>query len=524
MKLQDLWKDIIEFENKYKIKNISIRRVFNRLSGGQNEWKTYVEKLGYRSEIIDKYTKNLTENKLNDLNIPGNVFNPSDDLKAKIVQIEPRFSLNDPNKILQLLMVFNAFRESKNEEQEEEEEVPNDMVCPLSLEIFKEPVMASDGHTYEEKFLLDLIARPKREWQPRISNYVDVVRSPLTKAPLQKMMGDIWYVKNWTMKKIVDAYKEAKEKANNSLSGITLLNPEQENTDTLRNIDEKRDFMRKYIKKILRIPDEDRLSEFEPEPLSKFAKNFCYHSIEQYLYETLCLENEDNYNNLMKKNEKDLKRVFEQLRDIQVRNYFPPIPFLNKSTGEYMGNKAHRGKTGNNIPPGLVAYESDAMDLIGYTTLSGADPKTVTKTVNGTPVPTNSIAGEDEIIKMLTTTTSEKLTNNMRRKLLYIMFNTLFYEAERIDDVIDRETFQSNYTYKNSLYIYDKKYEPMKTRTETQYFEDSFQAFLEKERLKTRIYSKKWFEKINTTKSTTTRENIGMPSASGRKKKKRRRK
>ena len=30
-----------------------------------------------------------------------------------------------------------------------QDEIPDDMICPISFEVMKDPVMAQDGHTYE---------------------------------------------------------------------------------------------------------------------------------------------------------------------------------------------------------------------------------------------------------------------------------------------------------------------------------------------------------------------------------------
>jgi len=80
------------------------------------------------------------------------------------------------------------------EEEDFGEDMPPDFVCPLSLSIMKEPVMASDGHTYEKKEI--------QKWmlQKNIS--------PLTRA---KMVPH--FFPNLLLKNQIDDWKKAYRKA-----------------------------------------------------------------------------------------------------------------------------------------------------------------------------------------------------------------------------------------------------------------------------------------------------------------------
>lgn len=72
-------------------------------------------------------------------------------------------------------------------------ELPDEFLCPITRERMKDPVVVSDGHSYERKAILEVM---------RSANSV----SPLTREPLDP---DI-IVKNRTLKKNMDEYEEEK--------------------------------------------------------------------------------------------------------------------------------------------------------------------------------------------------------------------------------------------------------------------------------------------------------------------------
>lgn len=40
-----------------------------------------------------------------------------------------------------------------------EKEPPTEFVCPISLQVMKDPVIAEDGYTYERKFLMEWLSK-----------------------------------------------------------------------------------------------------------------------------------------------------------------------------------------------------------------------------------------------------------------------------------------------------------------------------------------------------------------------------
>jgi hypothetical protein len=87
--------------------------------------------------------------------------------------------------------------EEDNEEDEYAElfsDAPSDMLCPITCAIMKEPVICSDGNTYERKAI---------ETWLRTNN-----KSPSTNLPLANKV----LIPNVFAKKVIDAYKETKLK------------------------------------------------------------------------------------------------------------------------------------------------------------------------------------------------------------------------------------------------------------------------------------------------------------------------
>ncbi len=64
--------------------------------------------------------------------------------------------------------------------------IPNEFICPISLEIMKDPVICNDGFTYEKKAILNWL---------RNSNI-----SPMTREPIINIMS------NQTLKDMIDKW------------------------------------------------------------------------------------------------------------------------------------------------------------------------------------------------------------------------------------------------------------------------------------------------------------------------------
>ena len=54
-------------------------------------------------------------------------------------------------------------------------EIPNEFLCPITLEIMQEPVIASDGNTYERSAIIQYM-----------NMYPDLARSPLNREVLER--------------------------------------------------------------------------------------------------------------------------------------------------------------------------------------------------------------------------------------------------------------------------------------------------------------------------------------------------
>ena len=80
------------------------------------------------------------------------------------------------------------------EDEDFGDDIPPDFVCPLSLSIMKEPVMASDGHTYEKDKIQTWTLKNKT--------------SPISRAELLPH-----FFPNLLLKNKIDDWKESYRKA-----------------------------------------------------------------------------------------------------------------------------------------------------------------------------------------------------------------------------------------------------------------------------------------------------------------------
>ena len=74
-------------------------------------------------------------------------------------------------------------------------EIPEDLRCPLTLELFCEPVTAADGHTYEKVAI--------EQW------FLKARTSPTTNEPLESTA----LIPQHTMKKLVCAFMDARRRS-----------------------------------------------------------------------------------------------------------------------------------------------------------------------------------------------------------------------------------------------------------------------------------------------------------------------
>src|SRR5690606_29734111 len=65
---------------------------------------------------------------------------------------------------------------------EEGQQVPESLLDPITCEVFTDPVVASDGHTYERSIILDCWRECRRRGQPWTS--------PMTREPMQDTLHD----------------------------------------------------------------------------------------------------------------------------------------------------------------------------------------------------------------------------------------------------------------------------------------------------------------------------------------------
>ena len=68
--------------------------------------------------------------------------------------------------------------------------IPDDLRCPLTLELFEDPVTAQDGHTYERRAIVEWLNKKKT--------------SPLTHEPLDATA----LVPQHVVRKLIESFRE----------------------------------------------------------------------------------------------------------------------------------------------------------------------------------------------------------------------------------------------------------------------------------------------------------------------------
>ena len=71
-----------------------------------------------------------------------------------------------------------------------EDDIPDDLRCPLTLELFEDPVTAQDGHTYERRAIVEWLSKKKT--------------SPLTHEPLDATA----LVPQHVVRKLIESFRE----------------------------------------------------------------------------------------------------------------------------------------------------------------------------------------------------------------------------------------------------------------------------------------------------------------------------
>ena len=74
------------------------------------------------------------------------------------------------------------------------------MTCPISLDIFKDPVIVNSGHTYEKEYIMKIIN--------------DKCIDPLTRKPLDKNI----VIDNYLVKKLTINFNSGKNFNENTLT------------------------------------------------------------------------------------------------------------------------------------------------------------------------------------------------------------------------------------------------------------------------------------------------------------------
>lgn len=88
-------------------------------------------------------------------------------------------------------------------------DVPEDMLCPISLEIMADPVIISTGISVDKATLLQHLALKERQGLP--------ATCPLSNTPLEKMPGGTFYLSNVTLKNTIEQWQKQYQQPSTSM-------------------------------------------------------------------------------------------------------------------------------------------------------------------------------------------------------------------------------------------------------------------------------------------------------------------
>ena len=145
--------------------------------------------------------------------------------------------------------------QSNNENTPElNKKIRDDLICPISQELMTKPVIAADGHTYEQAFIEQWIKRNPKN-----------AISPLTGAPLEHHQ----LTPNHTIKKIIDAYladkPKRKQKKLDELSLTKIIESREKELSALKErtdlLEEKAKVVELREKELSALKERTELSE-----------------------------------------------------------------------------------------------------------------------------------------------------------------------------------------------------------------------------------------------------------------------
>ena len=116
-------------------------------------------------------------------NTDGNVLHATDNDEVKEKQDATNVKLDSTNKEAEA----EAEEKEKNSKSKKDHSPPTEFICPISLDIMDDPVVASDGFSYERSEISEQIRR---------AGFGRAARSPMTQQPLSPTLVTNQVLKN----------------------------------------------------------------------------------------------------------------------------------------------------------------------------------------------------------------------------------------------------------------------------------------------------------------------------------------
>ena len=192
------WKKLLGNERVIEIKTpkacIDIILGIIAITSGARTFEGYMDDLTGRDQTEDRIEEVSEALKVISLDFIEDQIIGGLSLKNQIFPVEKKISLKKSKKSKELIYLEEEKVEEKNIEMKKNKalkpQIPHEFFCPITLEIFRDPVILEDGNTYEKEAI--------EKWLKENST------SPITN---QKLFSTK-LIQNLTLRKMIEDWKE----------------------------------------------------------------------------------------------------------------------------------------------------------------------------------------------------------------------------------------------------------------------------------------------------------------------------
>lgn len=179
-------------------------------------------------------------------------------------------------------------------------EIPNQFLCPISLEIMKDPVICQDGYTYERSFILTL------------TNSI----SPMTRQPIDLRM----LIPNINLRQMIMEYEEQQKKIIQEQKIEQEKRKQREYEEQIKKEQEEQEKQREYEKQIKKEYEERIKKEnykADKNMLIRFRQSYIEKEREQSLTKNASSVNNTNIREILKNIDMTTQNIINYISDIE---------------------------------------------------------------------------------------------------------------------------------------------------------------------------------------------------------------